>query len=828
MKNRNYFWPLFFVCASTIALEVAMLRFFSAASWQSFGAMVISIALMGFGVSGTILTVFKDYFHRETGKKISIISILYLISLPLSFLAASYVKFNPNKMLNPTTMSGEIFHLAEYFAVFFIPFLFGGLYTGLSFIIHHEKIGKIYFFDLLGAGLGALSVIFIMYFLSPFYIVIYVFVLALIAAGVTVARSQMSLKKIRVYLILLISSVVLFFCFYNSGYHIYKPLSQIKLVSGNKFLLDKPVYSPVGMIEVNSNLTEKSNLPLSQEFARYVPDGVLPDIYPGIYMDGNRADGLFVKSDDSRFVHYSLYNASYLIKDKPKTLLVGVGGGFNAFKAYELGSSHLTVVEPNPFLIDLIKNKFSGLNGNLFNRNDLNIVINDGRTFSLRDKNKYDLLEISDFAVSSRLDENYLVTVEAFKDYFRILKSDGILSIGVDITENFYYALKLMKTLRTFFDESGESPEKRVVILKSLFKMQIIIKNEDYTDQEIIKLKKFASDLAFDAVYYPGTTGDDPVYNISQYVVIKEKDKTDPMEVIPAVKMKEDQLFTLVSGIIKGTEKLEGTILNFTEVRDDRPYFYSLLEPLKLKKAVKTYELGGLPIQEVGSLINYSNFINVMAAALIIILIPFIAKMVLRGKRSYHFGVSFYVRNGIYFMCLGLGFLFIEIILIQKLALFLGDIVYSFSIVLSSILIYAGFGSYLTEKFVHRSKLCVRIASVAVVSGILFIIYILPSLLNFFSFAPFYLRIIVSLVFSAPVAVFLGFFFPLGLGQLKGPKSMFVPWAWSINGAFSVISSVSAKILSHSFGYNYVLFIAAGLYILAACVFVEHGKNKEI
>lgn len=85
MIKKNYFWSLFFICASTISLEVAMLRFFSAASWQSFGAMVISIALMGFGVSGTVLTIFKDFFHHETRKKISYIAILYLISLSLSF-----------------------------------------------------------------------------------------------------------------------------------------------------------------------------------------------------------------------------------------------------------------------------------------------------------------------------------------------------------------------------------------------------------------------------------------------------------------------------------------------------------------------------------------------------------------------------------------------------------------------------------------------------------------------------------------------------------------------------------------------------------------------
>ncbi len=829
MIKKNYFWSLFFICASTISLEVAMLRFFSAASWQSFGAMVISIALMGFGVSGTVLTIFKDFFHHETRKKISYIAILYLISLSLSFLAASYIQFNPNKMLNPSTIPGEVVNLAKYFAVFFVPFFFGGLYTGLSFIIHHEKIGKIYFFDLFGAGLGALSVIFVMYVLNPFYLVVYVFILALVATFLTLKNSEIGKKQTAVCLILVLCSISAFIFFDKSDYHIYKPASQIKLVAGNKPLLKKPIYSPVGMIEVNSNLTEKCNLPLSQEFATYVPDGILPDIYPGIYIDGNRADGLFVKSEDTRFAHYSLYNAQYLLKKNPETLLIGCGGGFNVFKAYELGAKNLTIVEPNPFMISLLKDEFSEMNGNLLNRKDQTIIVNDGRTFALREKKKYDLVEISDYAVSSRQEENYLLTVEALKDYDNLLKEKGILSVGIDVSENFFYALRLVKTVRDYISENGDNPNNRIVVIKSLFKMLILVKKGDFEKDEIDTLNKFCSDLAFDLMYYPGITGDGAIYNISQYIKIKENDNTDPMDIAPVMKMKDDQLYSLVSGIINGSEKLDNCIFDFQPARDNCPYFYSLLKPSKLNKAISTYELGGLPQQEIGSLILFSNFFNVLVSALIVVLIPFAAKFVIKRKKHFHLSPKFYLKSGTYFMCLGLGFLFIEMILIQKLALFLGDIIYSFSIVLSSILIYAGVGSYFSEKFVNNPKRCVRFASFFTVLGVLFIIFILPSLIHFFSFASFPLRIVISLIISAPVAIFLGFFFPLGLGQLKGKKSAFVPWAWSINGAFSVISSVSAKILSQIAGFNFVLIIAAILYIVAALVFPEHSEadNKE-
>lgn len=823
MPSKRFFWPLFFVSTSTIALEVSLLRYFAVTSWQAFGAMVISIALIGFAVSGTVLTLAHNFFRKNSGTKLLTVVFLYLITIPLSFLLANGVPFNPNKMLNAHEIVPEVLHLTEYMLLFFGPFFFAGLYTGLVFIHHHDKIGKIYFFDLVGAGTGSLLVLVAMFFISPFALAEFVFLLAFLAFGLTAVQSG---HGVRVWGSLAGAAVLVLGVFFwqnHADYKAYKPIRQAELVAGNKPLLDHPVLSPIGIMEVMSNATEKATLPLSDEFSLLVPDGKIPDIYPGFYLDGNRLDGLVTAEPDTRFIQYNLYAAPFLLKTNPHVLIIGSGGGFSTYQALTLGARRVKVIESNPFLIDLLKNRFAKLNGGLFHRPEVQVEINDGRSFALRETHKYDLLQISDAAIAARPDENYLLTTQAFADDSRLLKPNGILTVSMDVTDNFFYALRLLRTLTAYFHERKVDPSDHIVILRSLFKMLFMVKKSAFTAAEITQLRHWAGNLGFDAVYFPGATGQETIFSLAPFIPVLAQEKGTDASIGQDSLLKDDEFFRLASALISGKTRLQRGIFDYRPSTDDRPYFFSLLSPDRLVPALKTYELGGLPQQEVNSLVLYAEFANVVVFAFLIVLIPMIAR--LWQRRTTHLGLGFFSKSLVYFASLGLGFLFIEIVLIQKLALFLGDIIYSFTLVLASILVFAGVGSFLSER-IRRPAFSVRVAAGVVLLGILFTVFVLPEWIRALGTLAFPLRLLLSFFFVMPLAVPLGFFFPLGLGQLTGNRRSFVPWAWSINGAFSVVATVSARILSQTYGFSLVLALAAALYLLAALTFPRQKPTE--
>ncbi len=823
MPSKKFFWPLFFVSTSTIALEVSLLRYFAVTSWQAFGAMVISIALIGFAVSGTVLTLAHKFFRNKSGTKLLVVAFLYLVTIPLSFLLANGVPFNPNKMLNAHEIVAEVLHLTEYMLLFFVPFFFAGLYTGLVFIHHHDDIGKIYFFDLVGAGTGSLLVLGAMFFISPFSLAEFVFVLAFLAFGLTAVQSGL---KVGVWGSLAGAALVVLVLFVwenHADYKAYKPIRQAELVAGNTPLLKHPVLSPIGIMEVMSNATEKATLPLSDEFSLLVPDGKVPDIYPGFYLDGNRLDGLVAAEPDSRFIQYNLYAAPFILKDHPDVLIIGSGGGFSTYQALTLGARRVKVIESNPFLLDLLKNRFASLNGGLFEKPEVHVEVNDGRSFALREKHRYDLLQISDAAIAARPDENYLLTTQAFADDSHLLKPNGLLTVSIDITDNFFYALRLLRTLTAYFQDRHEAPSSHLVILRSLFKMLFLIKNSNFSTEEVGQLRQWASNLGFDTVYFPGATGQETIFSLAPFIPVLAQEKGTDATVGQDSLLKDDEFYRLTSELISGTTHLNRGIFDYRPSTDDRPYFFSLLSPDRLVSALKTYELGGLPQQEVNSLVLYAEFANVVVFAFFIVLIPVVARLFQR--RTTHLGLGFFSKSLLYFASLGLGFLFIEIVLIQKLALFLGDIIYSFTLVLSSILVFAGLGSFLSER-IRRAALAVRVAAVVIVLGILFTVFVLPVWIRDLGTLAFPFRLILSFFFVMPLAIPLGVFFPLGLGQMTGNRRSFVPWAWSINGAFSVVSTVSARILSQTYGFSFVLALAAGLYLLAALTFPSQKASE--
>ena len=178
------------------------------------------------------------------------------------------------------------------------------------------------------------------------------------------------------------------------------------------------------------------------------------------------------------------------------------------------------------------------------------------------------------------------------------------------------------------------------------------------------------------------------------------------------------------------------------------------------------------------------------------------------------------MRAGAYFAALGLGFMFIEVALIQMLTLFLGYPTHSLSVTLFGILLFSGLGSLLSERYSARRNRALGILMACLIVLVVFYQLGLPVVVDRFVGRSLAFRMLLTIAMIAPLGLCLGAFMPIGLTTIAGTtpyKREYVAWAWAVNGFFSVMASILATILAMVIGFKMVFLVA--LVIYAAGIF---------
>jgi hypothetical protein len=171
----------------------------------------------------------------------------------------------------------------------------------------------------------------------------------------------------------------------------------------------------------------------------------------------------------------------------------------------------------------------------------------------------------------------------------------------------------------------------------------------------------------------------------------------------------------------------------------------------------------------------------------------------------------------LYFALIGGAFMLFEIAMIQKFILFLGPPIYSLAVVLFSLLVFTGMGAWLSDRVArNRAVLNPALFIIALSALIVIFAFFLTPLFNALIGLPIFLRCIIAVTLLAPLGLLLGFPFPLGIRLLGLGGEDLIPYAYGLNGAFSVLGSVVALILALTYGFTFNVFIAVALYLLAA------------
>jgi spermidine synthase len=796
---RSIYAGIFLTSAGVLLLQISLTRIFSYTIWYHFTYVTISLAMLGFGASGAVLASSEKLGALDLAltRRTSLIG---AISVPIMLTIVSKVPFYPFQLL---TEPIQFLYMVLYYVAVTLPFFCAGMTISCAFRSLPQKASRIYFWDLLGAGTGCLFVVAaINLFGVPgvaalsgtfFLLACAMFFgpkskkwkLVIVAAAILWVPTGASIETVLKYK----ASKEKWMARTSNKEITFSKWSPIFRVDAYEFPKGK---GPLGIIKELYGIARK-NIPAHTENAYIAHDGDACTM-----MIKSVEDGSTWKMFDK-----SVLKSPYLIKENPKALIIGPGGGVDVIVALQSKARSVLAVELDPITVDLVSNKYADFVGHLYSRPEVDVVVDEGRSFLRRSEEKYDLIQMTGVdtlaALTSGayvLSENYLYTTEAYIEFMDHLNPDGLLSVAVFDFHHRHAGLfprqvtKLVSLSVESLTAMGiQKPQNHIAVIgtnprSGSIPLVVVLTKKDhpFTLSDIRSLREFTKELSFEIWYAPGAPPDNPCAYIAT--------ATEEMR----MQYYQDHLFKL------------------TAPTDDSPFFY---HSGKWSRLIETLQLDTGHTGTTGQLILLLILFFSVLFSVILIIFPLFkfrrTGLQTRWKWNYIF----------YFAALGLGFIFIEISYIQRFILFLGYPTYSLTVILFALLTFSGVGSYLSGRlpFSLRKILIVALALLAAVT--LGYIVVLPPIFDHFLGASRQIRIAISLVLLFPLGLLLGIFFPTGIKIISADDRRFVPWAWGINGCASVIGTILSIIIAMSHGFRTVTILAIIIYAIGIFAMVR-------
>jgi len=808
--NVQLMGALFAVSAASIGFEIMLTRYFAIASWSEYGYWVISIAMAGYSASGVVLSLFKDFFFRRANRFLFFIPLVLPPLAWLGFYLATLNPFNPLELQNPDLWIEQFQNIAKYYAVLFPVFFLSGLFISLSFLaLNNEKIGAVYAADLVGAGFGALFLLAAMFFINPFHLLLTLLPLWTLAALAAQYRARFTARAWKwslVVILVLAMSEAAAVNFNKAHFCQYKMITPALNVSDAN--VARRIYSPYGYYMLLENFTERLDIDLSNNYVLLKVDGP-PSAY-GLYLDGNRVSSFpKIPNPDLSYAKGSLDIFPYILKPKSRALLIGTRGGFRVGEALKYDASELVALESDPNIVALMRGPLAPHEKKWLTNPAVQLRRQDPESYLAGSKKGFDIIDLSSEFLGQADANKYAYTREALQAYYQALNPGGLVSLPVSTREFTVYALKLLETAKEALQNLGiPNPASHLVLYRSAWNVRLLVSKDPWTEDQLSSLKSFCDLRSFDISYYPGIIpGELEIFNDMPPTVWAGTDDQVAAPAEASDSLMDDSIKLLSD---QGPAFIKSHFFNLEPSTRDKPFFYSILRPEKLSEILNN--ISQIPREEIGYLINLAVLLQSVPWALLVLVLP------LLGRARSAVPLPQLGKTLIYFSCLGLGFLFIEIVLIEKGAYFLGDRTIAFSLVLCAMLIFSGLGSWLSGGFLKNPKDGLRPAAIALLIWFLLSLGLLDGVLGAFLSWPLPAKCVFLGVWAALASVPMGFFFPLGLSRLPRESSL-IPWAWALNGAFSVVATPLANLLAIGEGYRLLILVSLCLYGLAFLAF---------
>ena len=793
--DRKLYAGVFLISLATLMYELILTRIFSVLMWYHFASMAISLALFGMGTAALLIYLKPNWFPADQTRKIaSRCSILFAFSVALFFAVFVLFRLEPQFGFRVLSFFHQPFYqpfqqgfydqgmafemlpaLFTLYLVTALPFFFSGLVLTLVLGRYLQDINRVYFWDLLGAGLGCLLIIVLLHFLGGITAILVIALTGLSAALMFLPKQGRArgsrLVVFVVGAILLIAGVG----------NMMNGFAEIRFVRGrfepNLLWSSWNSFSRVAVYPSQSQAMDQA-WGLSRNYRGPIPEQL------GMVVDDTGYTTMF-RTDQNiydEFFRSNVIALPYRLNENAKALVIGPGGGKDVLVALSMGAREVTAVEMNSLIVRAVNDEFGPFTGELYRHPKVRVAVDEGRNYIRRSAEKYDVIQAS--AVFGRtapaagaftLSENNLYTVEAFRDYWDHLSDDGILTIARFIFER--ETLRLVSLGLALLQEKGVAdPGAYMAVIKERGLANVMLKRSPFTAAEIASLRTEAADKGFKVVYLPDDRSGQSSF---------EK--------------------LIASG---GSDQFYASIpFDLTPTTDDQPFFYYMLKPLDFIQLFTFPEQASF---EDRALLTLRNLLLVVTAVVaVFLLLPLLIwrRDALKEPAALH--------RIVYFSCLGLGFMLIEIGLLRRFILFLGQPIYALAVILCALLLFSGFGSLLSGPLSagrERRFLSSVLLALVLLSGLY--IWLLPGVLDMAMTATLIQRCLFSILLLAPLGLLLGMPLPVGM-KLMHPSPAGIPWSWGINSATSVWGALLAVVLAMNFGFTVTLIIGAAIYFLA-------------
>lgn len=856
LDNRpplSFYLSVGLVAGSIIALQIGIMRVFSVGSWAHFGSLVVSLAMFGFGLTSAVMCVGKAWFEQRWEGAVKVSLLLFGPLMVVCNLAAQQVPFNAIFLISDPMQK---WRLLANFVLYFLPFLAGALYLGVVFLKAQKTFNRVYFADLVGSGLCGLSVLLAMYVFRPDDIVMAPLILWL-AGGVLwfVALSDRR-GMLAIVVVAILSAAVHYaaprvFDIPKLAVSDYKGVSYARKFPDNKRTYERA--SPFGYMEVYSS-SYLHFAPGLSDNAAFNLKKMPSNAYLGLYLDSEGPSGVIkdLTAEETAYFRFLPMFYPFVLKQNPETFVVQFGGGISTAVALKSGSKHVTVAEGNPAILTAFREDkgLRDFTGDILNNPKVSVIDYDGRLYVANTGNRYDIIDLS-LADSAGLSspggfsivEKYSYTREAMAAYMRALKPGGILSVTLwNKEEPPKSVLKLYATMAAAArDVTGPDIAKDFYVASAyLSTATVLYKRGGFTPDEIAKLNAHTKAMSFDEIYAPGMKVDESELPqiLSDYrdqFFGAHGDPTAPSEAepndkpppgapgsdtkadgtpappkVPAIVLARIAWQKLVHGgwqSVADQYVFEARILT-----NHQPYFAAYI---KVKDLLKFTDRLELVQDEWGYLLLWATLGIATLFALTLVLFP-----VIFGWRTIFSRYPGKAGTMLYFLCLGLGYIIVEVGMISHFVLALSNPTVSASVLITGMLVFSGIGSFFSERYLDRARVTMPKIFLAIFVLLAFYAFTIDYALDWIGTLPYVLRIVLCLLLLLPPAFLMGFPMPTAMTMLGrlGKDHMFL-WAWGINGCFSVIGAALVPIVATSFGLPAVVLVGAFAYLVALPAF---------
>jgi hypothetical protein len=752
-----------FTTLATLILELSLTRIFSVVFYYHFAFLAISLALFGLGAGG----LFSYVVAGRGGNIFYKLGVLAVVNSLTVLASLAYI-------LSRTGGFDNLTLVGVYFASS-LPFFFSGAVVSIAVGEGIQRVDRVYFFDLLGASGGCLLLVPFLDYLGGPNTVIAVSVLLAVSAAIW--YNLAGTMRGRVGAVTLALAFVALMAF-NGKSH----LVDVRFAKGRRI-------EPEMFVRWN---------PISRVALRKGPEIIIDaDALTGIA--GVDLDHLTAAERANLLRTGSGF--PYVLRPAAKTLVIGPGGGWDVARAIAGGSKDVTAVEINPIIArTIMQQRFPELSRGLYLRSEVHLFVEDGRSFVRRSPEKYQVLQAtlvdtwaSTAAGAFALSENNLYTTDAFRDYLNHLTDDGLIVFSRWGFQPPRESLRLLSLAIEALGELHETePWKHVVVLRDQAQNldtfgaldTVLIFRKPLEVADVARVKTALSQTGLHALYLPGDVASNEFGEL-----LKSPD--------PRVFWRNYRY-------------------NVAPVDDDRPFFFYTVQPRDILQFLKQGTRSeDYKINAALPLLFVALGTSVLAIAIVLALPP----LLLGARLPMEKGVRPFL---LYFVCIGAGYILIQVALIQKFILFLGHPTYALTVIIFSMLISSGLGSYYSRRLtltgasgdISSSAIRrLRLILIGVAAAVTVLAFVAAPVSEFGAGWPLPWKAAVTVCLIAPAGFLMGIPFPTGLARLERQFPQAVRWGWSLNAAASVLGSVSAICLAIYIGLRATVLVGALLYL---------------